>query len=152
MAQQSFEDLVTNNCAKAGGNIAKLNDKQAMLKFNMDSGIEQILYITKYDSILNFSVPSAAVFDSLEEIPHIISSILLTKNAAYKLGEWCVEKIQGKMVYCIMHNVDMNFVDSGYFVNLVSCLVSECDKFDGFLVETEVGCANLSKLTVNIKQ
>ncbi|MGD1715569.1 hypothetical protein [Hydrocoleum sp. CS-953] len=147
MAIQSFEDLVINNSAKTGGNIAKLNDREAMLKFSMDSGIEQILYITKYDSILKFSVPSAAVFDSLEEIPHIISSVLLTKNAEYKLGEWCVEKIQGKMVYSIMHNVDMNFVDSGYFVNLVSCLVSECDKFDGFLVEAEVGCTNLNRLT-----
>ncbi|MDY7007738.1 MAG: hypothetical protein SWX82_28320 [Cyanobacteriota bacterium] len=147
MAQQSFETFVRNNCAKAGGNIAKLNDRQAMLKFIMDSGIEQILYITKYDSILKFSVPSAAVFDSLDKIPHIISSILLTKNAEYKLGEWCLEKIQGKVVYSLMHNVDMNFVDSPYFVNLVSCLVSECDKFDGFLVETEVGCANINTLT-----
>ncbi len=151
MAIQSFEYFVRNNCAKAGGKIAKLNDKQAMLKFSMDSGIEQILYITKYDSILKFSVPSAAVFDSLEKVPHIISSILLTKNAEYKLGEWCVEQIQGKSVYSIIHNVDMNFVDSDYFVNLVSCLVSECDKFDGFLVEAEVGCVNLNRLTVNIK-
>ncbi len=147
MTKQSFEDLVINNSAKAGWKIAKLNDRQAILKFSMDSGIEQRLYITKYDSILKFSVPSAAVFDSLEEIPHIVSSILLTKNAKYKLGEWCVEKIQGKMVYSIMHNVDMNFIDSGYFVDLVSCLVSECDKFDGFLVESQVGCANLNRLT-----
>ncbi len=147
MTKQSFEDLVINNSAKAGWKIAKLNDRQAILKFSMDSGIEQRLYITKYDSILKFSVPSAAVFDSLEEIPHIVSSILLTKNAGYKLGEWCVEKNQGKMVYSIMHNVDMNFVDSGYFVNLVHFLISECDKFDGFLVEAEVGCANLNRLT-----
>ncbi len=147
MTKQSFEDLVINNSAKAGWKIAKLNDRQAILKFSMDSGIEQRLYITKYDSILKFSVPSAAVFDSLEEIPHIVSSILLTKNAAYKLGEWCVEKNQGKMVYSIMHNVDINFVDSGYFVNLVHFLISECDKFDGFLVESQVGCANLNRLT-----
>lgn len=85
-----------------------------MLKFSMDSGIEQRLYIATYDSILKFSVPSAAVFDSLDKIPHIVSSILLTTNAEYTLGGWCLEKFQGKVVYSIMHNVDMNCVDSGY--------------------------------------
>ncbi|MDJ0515517.1 MAG: hypothetical protein QNJ74_04390 [Trichodesmium sp. MO_231.B1] len=93
MTKQSFEDLVINNSAKAGWKIAKLNDRQAILKFTMDSGIEQRLYITKYDSILEFSVPSAAGFDCLDDIPHIVSSILLTKNAEYKFGGWCMKKI-----------------------------------------------------------
>ncbi|MEM1171540.1 MAG: hypothetical protein AAGJ08_21270 [Cyanobacteria bacterium P01_H01_bin.35] len=137
MAQQSFEYFVRNNCAKANWNIAKLNDRQAMLQFTMDSGRVQRLYICKYDSILEFSVPSAAVFDSFDDIPDVISSILLTKNSEYKLGGWCVEKIQDKAVYSIVHNVDINSVDFAYFVDLVHCIISECEKFNSFLVEVD---------------
>ncbi|MGD1702814.1 hypothetical protein [Dapis sp. BLCC M229] len=56
MAIQSFEYFVRNNCAKADWNIAKLNDRQAMLKFTMESGRVQTVYITKFDSCLEFSV------------------------------------------------------------------------------------------------
>ncbi|MEB3339540.1 hypothetical protein [Okeania sp.] len=135
MAQQSFEHLVKNNSAKAGWNISKLNDKQAMLKFIMDSGRVQRVYITKFDSILEFSVPSAAVFECLDDIPNLISSILLTKNTQYKIGEWFVENIQDKLVYSIIQNVNIDSINFGYFISLVHFLVSECDKFDGFLAE-----------------
>ncbi len=45
-----------------------------------------------------------------------------------------------------MHNVDMNFVDSGYFVNLISSIVSECDQFNCFLVDLyqPISSTNLS--------
>ena len=111
----------------------------------------QRIYICKYDSILEFSVPSAAVFDCLDDIPDVISSILLTKNAEYKLGSWCLEKIQGKAVYSIMQNVDINYVDFAYFVKLVHFLISECDKFDGFLVELHqhISSANYSSSSSN---
>ncbi|NEO53298.1 MAG: hypothetical protein F6K54_09525 [Okeania sp. SIO3B5] len=135
MDRQFFETFVRNNSAKASWNIATLNDRQAMLEFSMNSGRVQRLYITQYDSILEFSVASVAVFDCLDDIPHIISTTLLTKNAEYKLGGWCVEKIQGKVVYSLMQNVDINSVGFGDFVNLVHFLISECDRFDGFLVE-----------------
>ncbi|GGA58210.1 hypothetical protein [Okeania sp. KiyG1] len=90
MDRQSFETFVRNNSAKAGWNIAKLNDRQAMLEFSMNSGRVQRLYITQYDSILKFSVASAAVFDCLDEIPHIISTTLLTKilNTNLVDGVW----------------------------------------------------------------
>ena len=146
MDRQSFETFVRNNSTKAGWNIAKLNDRQAMLEFNMNSGRVQRLYITQYDSILKFSVASAAVFDYLDDIPHIISTTLLTKNSEYKLGGWCVEKIQGKVVYSLMQNADINSVDFAYFVNLVHFLISECDRFDSFLVEVyqHISSANSS--------
>ncbi|NEP77901.1 MAG: hypothetical protein F6K17_04175 [Okeania sp. SIO3C4] len=146
MALKSFETFVRNSSTKAGWNIAKLNEREAMLEFSMNSGRVQRLYITQYDSILEFSVSSVAVFDCLDDIPHIISTTLLTKNAEYKLGGWCVEKIQGKVVYSLMQNVDINYVYFAYFVNLVHFLISECEKFDVFLVELnqDISSSNFS--------
>ncbi|WP_202225592.1 hypothetical protein [Okeania sp. KiyG1] len=57
-----------------------------------------------------------------------------------------MEKFQGKVVYSLMQNVDINSVDFAYFVNLVHFLISECDRFDHFLVEVyqHISSANSS--------
>jgi hypothetical protein len=81
---------------------------------------------------LEFSVPSALSFDE-DDIPHMLSTLLLKRNVERKIGFWCLEKISEKFVFECMHNAEMQLIDSEYFGNVVRALINECDEFEGII-------------------
>jgi hypothetical protein len=114
--------------------IADLDNKRAVLQFRMASGGRQTLYIIRFESTLEFSVPSMAAFDSEDSIPHYLSTLLLKRSAQSKIGFWCIEKINSRHVYSCMHNAEMDLIDSNYFAKVVRALINECDVFEGILI------------------
>jgi len=131
----NFANTIKKYCAANGWKIADLNDKRAILRFSMSSGRDQTLYIIRYESTLEFSVPSGAAFDSEDSIPHLLSTLLLKRSSERKIGFWCIEQIGGKHVYSCMHNAEMQLIDSNYFAKVVMALINECDDFEGVLVK-----------------
>ncbi len=131
----NFADTIKKYCAANGWKIADLNNERAILRFSMSSGRNQTLYIIRYDSTLEFSVSSMAAFDSEDDIPHFLSTLLLKRSAEKKIGFWCIEKIGGKHVYSCMHNAEMQLIDSNYFAKVVRALINECDDFEGTLIQ-----------------
>ena len=129
----NFAKTIKNFCAANGWKIADLNDKRAILRFSMDSGRDQTLYIIRYETTLEFSVPSMAAFDSEDSIPHFLSTILLKRSTERKFGFWCIEQIGGKHVYSHMHNAEMQLINSDYFAKIVRALINECDEFEGII-------------------
>ena len=73
---------------------------------------------------------SSLKFDDTDDIPHSLSTWLLISNARYKFGFWCIEKIEDKQVFSIIHNAEMSLIDINYFCKIVDRLVQECDKFE----------------------
>ncbi len=130
----NFANTIKKYCGANGWKIADLNSERAILRFSMSSGRDQTLYIVRYQSTLEFSVPSMAQFDSDDNIPHFLSTLLLKRSSENKFGFWCIEQIGGKQVYSYMHNAEMQLIDSGYFANVVRALVTECDDFEGILI------------------
>lgn len=128
-----FKSTITRFCGKHGWKIADINDRRAVLRFTMDSGRQQTLYIILYDTTLEFSVPSCAQFDREDDIPHFLSTVLCRRNAQKKIGFWCIEEIQGKLVYSYMHNAEQSLMSSEFFGQIVRACVSECDDFEGRL-------------------
>ncbi len=131
----NFKGTVQKYCAQQGWKIADIDDKHAVLRFTMNSGRNQTLYIIRYDSTLEFSVPSLAAFDSEDQIPHYLSTILLKRSSQRKIGFWCIEQIGGKQVYSCMHNAEMKLIDADYFAQIVRVLVNECDDFEDTLLK-----------------
>ena len=131
----NFANTIMKYCAANGWKVADLNNKRAILRFSMSSGRNQTLYIIRYESTLEFSVPSMAAFDSEDDIPHFLSTLLLKRSAEKKIGFWCIEKIGGKHVYSCMHNAEMQLIDSNYFAKVVRQLINECDDFEGTLIQ-----------------
>ena len=129
----NFKSTITSYCSQNGWKIADLNDRRAILRFNMDSGRVQTLYIIRYETTLEFSVPSMAAFDSEDDIPHRLSTLLLKRSSEKKIGFWCIEEIGNKQVYSYMHNAEMQLIDAKYFASLVRTLINECDNFEGVL-------------------
>ncbi|MEN6643522.1 MAG: hypothetical protein ABFE08_13840 [Armatimonadia bacterium] len=130
----NFERTIRRFCSDQSWVIAEVNDRKAVLRFNMESGRKQTLFILKYESTLEFSVPSGAQFDSEDEIPDFLSTLLLKRSAQRKIGFWCIEKIGSRHVYSCMHNAEFQLIDSVFFAKVVRALIGECDEFEGELL------------------
>lgn len=134
-AGAGFRSTIQKYCANLGWRIADLNDRRSILRFSMDSGRSQTLYIIKYDATLEFSVPSGLAFASLEDVPHYISTLLLKRSSERKLGFWCIEEIGGKPTYSCMHNAELDLIDNRYFGAVVNALINECDELEGIVLK-----------------
>ncbi|BDI04147.1 hypothetical protein [Sphaerotilus microaerophilus] len=128
-AGSNFKRTIQQYCADQGWNLVDLSDKRAVLKFRMDSGRIQTLYILKYDTTLEFSVPSELAYED-NDIPHRLSTLLLKRNTERKIGFWCLEVIEDEFVFECMHNAEMQLINSAYFESVVRTLVNECDEFE----------------------
>ncbi|WP_322513708.1 hypothetical protein [Chloroflexus sp.] len=126
----NFQGTIQRFAADNGWKVSDINSKQATLRFTARSGNNQTLYIIRYDTTLEFSVPSAIMFNSEDQIPHYLSTILLKRNAQRKVGFWCIEEIQNRQVFSCMHNAELQLIDSKYFRTVVLALVEECDEFE----------------------
>lgn len=100
------------------------------MKFEADSGNTQTLFIIRYENTLELSVPSGLKFNSLEDVPGWMSTLLLSRNSQYKVGFWCIEEIEGQNVFSIMHNAEISLINVDYFGKVVLRLVNECDEFE----------------------
>jgi len=131
----NFERTISRYAKHYGWLISEIDDRHAVIKFQMKSGRQQVLYIIRYDDTLEFSVPSLFQFDSEDEIPHHFSTLLLQRNAQTKIGFWCIEDINQKFIFSNMHNAELSFINRDYFGRVVSALVTECDDFEGTLLQ-----------------
>ena len=133
----NFTDVIQEYAAQNEWGIAEIDEKHAIFQFTMESGRKQILYIYKYGSVLEFSVPSLARFESETEIFDQLSISLLIRNSQKKIGFWCIEKIGEKLVFSFMHNIELRLLDLESFSEILRILVQECDYFESCLLENE---------------
>jgi hypothetical protein len=129
-SSNNFQSTLIRYCSQIGWRIAEINSNKAVIKFNMDSGSTQTVFILRYNTTLEFSCPSGLKFDSFDYIPHQLSSYLLKDSSKYKIGFWCIEEINGRQVFSIMHNAEISLLDINYFVNIVQTLINKCDEFE----------------------
>ena len=133
-----FTDLFSSDFKKAIPALAQENnwkvteiaDDRAVLEFATAGGRTQTLYILKYPATLEFSVPSAAIYNSVDEIADHLATQLLKRNNALQIGFWALEEIQGKWVFSVMYNEELSRLHAEKFGNVVSALVADCDTFE----------------------
>ncbi len=113
---------------------AELSPERAVFPVNMDSGRQQVLFVRQQGRTFEFVVPSMAQFPNVDEVPGIISTLLLQRNVRSTLGFWCLANLDGQETFCFMHNVDRAHLDSALFGRLARRMVAECDEFDGHLL------------------
>lgn len=126
----SFQRTIQKYCHEQGWAIRDINDNKAILKFEAESGTTQTVYIIRYDTTLEFSVPSKFFFADDDAVPHRLSTDLLRKNSEKKVGFWCIETINDESVFSLMHNEEVHLIDSAHFSGIVRHLVRECDEFE----------------------
>lgn len=129
-SSNNFQSTIINYCNQIGWRIGDINANKAVIRFNMDSGSTQTVFIIRYDTTLEFSCPSGLKFDNFDYIPHQLSSYLLQQNSQFKIGFWSIEEISGRLVYSIMHNSEISLIDVNYFMSIVKTLINKCDNFE----------------------
>jgi hypothetical protein len=126
----NYRSTIVRYCNSLGWSINDINDRRTIIKFNMDSGSTQTLFIIRYDNTLEFSCPSGLKFDSTGDCPAWLSAALLCKNREYKVGFWCIEGIGDKQALSIMHNAEISLIDVNYFRRVINQLIKECDDLE----------------------
>jgi hypothetical protein len=134
-AQKKFSEFINRMCAVNNWAVREVDDEHAIIEFTLDQTRAQTMFIFSFDEEIEFSVPSFAAFDSLESVPHFISSTLLQVNAKTKIGFWCLEPIGNKLVYSYMHNAHMHLVNEKLFVEIVMTLIQRVDEFENLLMK-----------------
>ena len=125
-----FRQTIEDYCSGLKWAIREIDNRHAVLTFEMESGQEQVLYILRYESTLEFSVPSAVGFDTADEVPGHLSTLLLRHSAEKKIGFWCLEEIGEKLVFSCMHNAELQLIDVDYFAAVARALTSRCEAFE----------------------
>jgi hypothetical protein len=129
-SSNNFQSTIINYCNRVGWRISEINDNKAVIRFNMESGSTQTIFILRYNTTLEFSCPSGLKFDSFDYIPHQLSSFLLKENSQFKIGFWSIEELGGRQVFSIMHNSEISLIDVNYFVRIIQTLTDKCDNFE----------------------
>ncbi len=111
-----------------------LDGKRAVLKFDLPSGRTQTLYAIDLGPVVELSVPSVLVFDSLEQVPRDLAVACLRRNAKNTVGFWCLEQIEGKQVFSCMWNLPHRLLDDRTFGEVVRELVVVCDDLESAVV------------------
>lgn len=130
-----FAKFINRMCAAFNWKTREFDNEHAVIEFTVDQLRSQTLFIFCYDDDLEFSVPSFAAFDSMEKVPHYISTSLMQINAKSKIGFWCVELIGEKLVYTYMHNARMSLTDEAAFKDIITTLIQRVDDFENLLVK-----------------
>jgi hypothetical protein len=126
----NYQSTIRNYCNQLGWIISDLNDRRTIIKFSMESGTTQTLFIIRYDSTLEFSCPSGLKFNSKDAVPGWLSTMLLVENSSFKVGFWSIEEIGGQYAFSIMHNAEISLIDVNYFRKVIMKLIEDCEKLE----------------------
>jgi len=130
-----FLTFISRMCEANKWKITESDSEHVVIQFAVNEARSQTLFIFGFDNSLEFSVPSFAAFDSLEDVPHLISSTLLQINAKTKIGFWCLEQIGNRFVYTYMHNTVMENVTTESFGEIVSSIIERVEEFESLLTK-----------------
>lgn len=131
---EGFEAQVAEWLAANGWVVHDLNAKRAVIKFDLPSGRTQTLYAIDLGNVVELSVPSILVFETIDEVPRDLAVTCLRRNAKNTVGFWCLEQIEGKQAFSFMWNLPHRMLDAQIFGQVVRELVVVCDDLESAVV------------------
>ncbi len=130
-----FMAFINRMCDAHNWKVREVDDEHAVIEFILEKTRSQTLFVFSFEEEVEFSVPSFAAFESMDKVPHLISSSLLQINAKTKIGFWCMEHIGDKLVYTYMHNANITQLDEKNFSEIVTTLIQRVDEFENLLIK-----------------
>ncbi len=133
-----WRTTIEQYASQNGWKIDEIDDEHAALAFEMEeSGREYVIDITRFESTLEFWVPSTIELESEEDLPQEVAVTLLRRNAESKIGFWCLAETDDGLYLGYMHNAEIELLTAEYFGDIISKLLEECDAFEDVLEELE---------------
>ena len=133
-SSSGFEERLLDLVAANGWVVHDLNAKRVVIKFDVASGRTQTLYAIDLGAVVELSVPSALVFETVDDVPRDLAVTCLRRSARTKVGFWCLEQIEGKQAFSFMWNLQLRHLDAPTFGDVVRALVVGCDELESDLV------------------
>lgn len=130
-----FKRAIKTYCEEHNLELAEIDEDYGEVVFMIPVDRRKRLRLARYDSTVEFSLPGFTSSDSEDELPGILSTHLLLRNARKKVGFWCIDKIKNKFVYSFMHNAELKLLDSQHFFNIVSGLTAESEALEELIIE-----------------
>ena len=128
-----FEAQMLALATANGWVLHDLNAKRAVIKFELASGRTQTLYAIDLGVVVELSVPSVLVFDTVDDVPRDLAVTCLRRSAKTKVGFWCLEQIEGRQAFSFMWNLPHRLLDNVTFGEVVRALVVGCDELESDL-------------------
>lgn len=134
-----FFDLMTGFANKLNWNTLRIDAETA--EFDLEAESEEIhtLLVTLHeDDLVEFDVPSAAIFDAEEEVPGHISTLLLKRNMQLPVGSWALEEFTEDLAYSLIWTTNLNDLEkmtTEALAENITYLVEEVDEFDAMWAE-----------------
>lgn len=130
-----FKRAVKTYCEEHHLELTDIDEDHGEVMFVIPVDRKKRLHLARYDSTVEFSLPGFNSFEAEEELPGILSTHLLLRNARKKVGFWCIDKIKDRFVYSFMHNAELKLLDSQHFFNIVSGLTAEAEALEELIRE-----------------
>jgi hypothetical protein len=133
-AEKGFQAAIEEFAKDLGWEISELNETEAAVDLNE----EQSLFIDFNEDTLVFSIPSAAWFESKDDIAHEDSTFLLERNAEIKFGFWGLVEMEEGWGYVLYYdqflphkdiNLDLN---SQVIEEIIEGMLAEVDEFNAW--------------------
>ena len=131
----NFQSTIRVYCRAANWEIADLEDQSARLEFHMESGRQQVVFITQREKLIEFAVPSLMSFESADDIDADIAIELLERNSRLNIGFWCLATVDDEFTFTAMHNINRDHLNDETFVHIVNVMINECDQVEGEYAE-----------------
>lgn len=125
-----FQDMVQSVSSQQAWQVASLSDGAAELHIETYPGNIRVCHIVNRLGTVSFFAPTNLSFDSLNEVPHQMSTLLLSRNDSRAIGFWCLEELAEKHTFTCMHMAKIQYMDADDLSKIVVNIVSECDSFE----------------------
>ncbi len=135
---ENFRTTLKQYASQNAWEIAEIDDEHAVFTFEIEeSGRQYEVDVARYDTALEFWVPSSIEVEADKDVPQEVAVTLLKRNSESKVGFWCLAETDDGLFLGCMHNAEVQLLTAEYFQDIVSALIDECDDLEQALEDLE---------------
>jgi hypothetical protein len=139
MGKPNFKNIMTDFAETLEWDTSSIDKDYAEFEFETEDGATHTLWVTLLDDdVVEFDIPSAAVFERERDIPDTVATLLLKRNADLIVGAWAAEEYEEEWYLSLLWNVNLAELETmahGDFEKHIFAMVEEVDEFDGIWEE-----------------
>jgi hypothetical protein len=130
---ERFEALMMGYIENNHWDNYEIDDDLVSIEFEAESGNTQTIYCSLHEDTVEFDIPSAIVYDSLEQVDINIAMHQLTRNSQLRIGFWVLEEIEDKFCFSLMWNMPLEMLEvlnDDWFSQSIFDMIMEVDLFE----------------------
>lgn len=123
--------MVVKNCADSNNlHLNNISGKVADITLSRKNGQGQQVFLTSYDSTVEFMALTDYEFSSVSEMPGLISTHLLQSNSSTRLGFWSVTELGEDFMYSVIYNSEIDQLTPKLFRNVLVDILNKIDELE----------------------